>query len=160
MAHTNTSRNGSSGSLNFVSRSSFTIRCRCGVMSKPFALKSAASFWACDTTTAMSVVFIQFSVSRMASCSSCVALAIDSFSFASCLVHCAFTLSYIRTAVSLSMQTTIPFPLKPRPVKCSTMSAATRSSRSSRVIRWYCWPSTRSSLRCWSSSSSDSSITR
>ena len=59
MAQTNTSRNGSSGSLNFVSRSSFTIRCRCGVMSKPFSLNSATSFCACETTTAMSVVFIQ-----------------------------------------------------------------------------------------------------
>jgi hypothetical protein len=53
MAHTNTNRNGSSGSLNFVSQSSFTIRCRCGVMSKPLALKSATSFCACDNTTAV-----------------------------------------------------------------------------------------------------------
>ena len=36
----------------------------------------------------------------------------------------AFTLSYIRTAVALSMQTTIALPAKPRPVKCATMSAA------------------------------------
>ena len=56
MAHTNTSRNGSSGSLNLESRSSLTIRLRCLAMSSPAAAMSASSFWACDTTTAMSVL--------------------------------------------------------------------------------------------------------
>ena len=56
MAHTNTSRNGSSGSLNLEPRSSSIIRLRCLAMSSPALAASAISFWACDTTTAMSVL--------------------------------------------------------------------------------------------------------
>ena len=39
MAQTKTMRSGSSGSLNFVSRSSVTMRRRCGAMSSPFSLE-------------------------------------------------------------------------------------------------------------------------
>ena len=52
----------------------------------------------------------------------------------------------MRTAVTLSMETTMALPGKPRPRKWSTMSSATASSRSSRVISSYCWPSTRAEL--------------
>ena len=80
-------------------------------MFKPSVFICSISFWPGDTTTAMSVesVFGQY----------------------------FFTLSYIRSAVALSMDTTIALPWKPRPVKWRTMSFATVSSLSSRVIRWY-----------------------
>ena len=68
--------------------------------------------------------------------------------------QCFRTLSCIRSAVALSMDTTIALPTKPRPRKCRTMSCATVSSRSSRVIRWYCRPSSFSSLASCSSSRS------
>ena len=47
----------------------------------------------------------------------------------------------MRTAVTLSIETTMALPAKPRPRKWSTMSLATVSSRSSRVISSYCCPS-------------------
>ena len=58
IAHTNTNRNGSAGSLNLSSNFSVNIRWRCGAISNPFAARSATSFWPCDTTTVMSVVAI------------------------------------------------------------------------------------------------------
>jgi hypothetical protein len=55
IAQTKTIRSGSSGFLNFVSKSSFTIRLRCVAMSSPFFWNSSISFGDFDTTTAMSV---------------------------------------------------------------------------------------------------------
>ena len=54
MAQTNTMRSGSSGFLNLLSRSSFTIRLRCVAMSRPFFFNSSISFCDGETTTAMS----------------------------------------------------------------------------------------------------------
>ena len=71
---------------------------------------SSISFWPCETTTAMSVVF------SAAICASRSGRAMGSqparrdSSAASCFAQAAFTLSYIRTAVALSTQTTIALP--------------------------------------------------
>ena len=154
MAQTKTSRSGSSVSLNFSSSpgcDSF-MRLRCGSMSRPsvciccdFVLarrddhrhvgggqhrqpllqlghaQVAPRLFGGHATARLVMQFAQF---LLHSCSSAA--------------QCTFTLSYMRSAVALSIDTTIALPTKPRPRKCRTMSCATVSSRSSRVIRWYC----------------------
>ena len=153
-------RNGSFGSLNFSSMSSFTIRLRCVAMSSPFSRNSATSFCDCETTAAMSVFSMKLILSRIGSAN------FGSTSASSCRSnsiysrHRFFTLSCIRTAVALLMHTTIALPMCPRPMKCRTMSSATFSNRSSRVIRWYSRANSRSSFFSCSASSSAASSNR
>ena len=73
------------------------------------------------------------------------------------LAQAAVTLLYMRTAVTLSIARTMPFVAVTWgssmvgwfcPMKCSTMSPAIVSSRSSRVIKWYCRANSCSTLDC------------
>ena len=136
IAHTNTSLNGSAGSLNLESRSSLFIRCRCGTISNPSCARSSCSFWACDTTTAISVER-KYSIAFQ----DALVPATEQFQvqFPWCGVCDPSALSQDRafTAVALSIATYIPLPRKPRLRKWSTMSSAMISKRSCRVTRWY-----------------------
>ena len=110
MAQTNTRRRLSVSFLNFSARSSFSSRCRCGTMSRPFFARSSTSFWPCDTTTAMSVVSIRWMRAISASRASPCAGPSTAFSRAISAFQCVCTLSYMRTAVALSMHTIIALP--------------------------------------------------
>ncbi|OPZ56817.1 MAG: hypothetical protein BWY88_01302 [Synergistetes bacterium ADurb.Bin520] len=164
MAQRKTRRRGSSGSLNFSSRPGWDsfIRFRWGAMSRPNFFICSISFCPGETMRAMSVPVRISSRCRSSARSaggrsyrpsSSVTRAVSS-------CQCFLTLSCIFRAVALSMDTTMAFPTKPRPRKCRTMSAATVSSRSSRVMRWYWRPKVFSSFSSSSSSRSASSMRR
>ena len=130
------------------------MRLRCGSMSSPIFFIFSISFCAGETINAISV---SVSTSRRF----CRFARSEEFkfcwpsSFCTCVVsaaQCFLTLSCILRAVALSIDTTIALPTNPRPRKCFTMSCATVSSRSSRVIKLYCLPNTFSSFSSCSSS--------
>ena len=76
-------------------------------MSRPFFFMSSTSFCEGETTTAMSIASISPIFSSIAGRSCSLAAESADFNTSEYAFQCAETLSYIRTAVALSMQTTI-----------------------------------------------------
>ena len=128
--------------------------CGAAAMSSPLLRCRRSRSAPGDTTTAMSVVFHEGDLALRASRRSSSGSASSSSASSSAQLRAAtarWTLSYIRTAVALSIATNIALPTKTRrPTKWRTRSAAIVLSRSARVISWYSRANSRSrALLCW-----------